>query len=294
MAVFLGLDCGGSSCRALALDERGSALFRGQSGPANILSTPVHVLRANLCKAVAGCPEPDAVCGCFAGLIGDIERALGERLLKEMYPGAKVRALPDYCAAYTASPEGTDVCVIAGTGSVVCSRVEGKWVKTGARGYLLGNEGSAFKYGRFALIAYLKNPKWADDHGLALIGRAFGHVTESAIIETLYQDHSPAALIASMAPMFGSAVKRQDKQALAFLDDQSSRLAGQAADHLQRFHQGVECPLVSVAGGVWKLGPAFLEAFKRNLAGARQSPEVVKLRRAPVHGAAMLAMEMGE
>lgn len=48
MGIYVGLDCGGSSSRVLAMDEAGTQLFVGSSGAANILSTPEFRLRRNL------------------------------------------------------------------------------------------------------------------------------------------------------------------------------------------------------------------------------------------------------
>lgn len=294
MAVFLGLDCGGSSCRALALDELGETVFQGQSGPANILSTPASVLRGNLCKAAGGCPEPVSVCGCFAGLVGDEERAIGEGMLREIFPEAQVRALPDYCAAYVASPEGTDICVIAGTGSVICSRVGGRWVKTGARGYLLGNPGSAYHYGRAALIGYLDDPDRYGEKASRLIEDTFGCINEPGIIAALYKSHSPAALLAKLAPILAEAVKDGDPDALHCMNRQIQGLARQALEHLDRYHAKAKSAVISLAGGVWDLGAPFAGAFSRTLAEAMpdRDSSTVRPKRPPAYGAARLAMEL--
>src|SRR5687768_11645928 len=137
MSVFVGLDCGGSSSRVLAVDFDGNIVFQGQSGAANLASTPENRLRRNLSHATDGCPHADYVCGCFAGLVSDDLRRRGEDHLKSLFPRAEVRAEPDYTAALYASPPGTDVCVIAGTGSLVCSRGADGILKSGGMGYIL-------------------------------------------------------------------------------------------------------------------------------------------------------------
>src|SRR5579885_573467 len=117
MAVFVGLDCGGSSTRVLAIDENGKPLFRGQSGPANLLSTPKALILKNLQAATRKCPPPVSVCGCFAGLVDDAVRKQANQLLKQVFPSVKkIRSEADYVAALAACGAETDVCVIAGTG----------------------------------------------------------------------------------------------------------------------------------------------------------------------------------
>src|SRR5436309_909319 len=109
MSVFVGLDCGGSSSRVLAIDDSGKAVFRGHGGPANLLSTPKASVLCNLKAATAGCPRPESVCGCFAGLVDEElrQRALDD--LRRLFPRAKLfRAEPDYVAALAACGPGTD------------------------------------------------------------------------------------------------------------------------------------------------------------------------------------------
>ena len=125
MAVFLGLDCGGSSCRAVAVNTSGAILHQGQAGPANLANTPPGRLQNHLYRATENSPAPDFVCGCFAGLLTADDRSRANDILARTFPSAKVRSEPDYYAALMAS-EDADVCVVAGTGSVVCSLVNGK------------------------------------------------------------------------------------------------------------------------------------------------------------------------
>src|SRR2546421_6381610 len=165
--LFLGLDCGGSSTRALVQDSEGNTVFRGEAGPANLSTTPNDELQANLSKALLNAPQPNFACACFAGLATEDDRQRATNILAQLFPKATLRIERDYPAAFAASPEGTDVCVIAGTGSLVCSRAQNpnaesspnaerrmpnaEFEKSGGNGYVLGDDGSAFQYGRALL-----------------------------------------------------------------------------------------------------------------------------------------------
>src|SRR5438105_3244428 len=127
--IWLGLDGGGSSLRALAVDERGETVFSGQSGPANLLSTPSESLALHFEKALQGVPMPEAICGCFAGLLTNTDREQAIELLAHYFPKALLRVEPDYAAALAAEQDA-DLCVVAGTGSIVCSNYRGKLVKS--------------------------------------------------------------------------------------------------------------------------------------------------------------------
>ena len=110
MAIFLGLDCGGSSSRALALDESGNRVYERSSGSANLSSTPYARLRRNLNTVLQGAPAPTSVCGCFAGLIDEETRQTALEILREAFPSARLAAVPDFAAAFHAFEEPQDVC----------------------------------------------------------------------------------------------------------------------------------------------------------------------------------------
>ncbi|HEY0867548.1 MAG TPA: BadF/BadG/BcrA/BcrD ATPase family protein, partial [Fimbriimonas sp.] len=203
MSVFVGLDCGGSSSRVVAMDERGKILFQGQSGAANLVSTPENRLRRNLASATRGCPAASHVCGCFAGLINRETWERGIDRLREIFPAAQVRAEPDYTAALYASPPDTDVCVIAGTGSLVCSKSESGIVKSGGRGYILGDQGSGFHYGRDALVHFLNHPGSASRALSDEIERLFGSPDEGTIVAAVYRTAPPSTLLAKLVRALG-------------------------------------------------------------------------------------------
>ena len=202
--------------------------------------------------------------------------------------------MPDYCAAFMASLPGTHACVIAGTGSIVCSRRGEGWAKTGGRGYLLGNPGSAFRYGQSALMQYLEHPDDASDSDKVLIEKVFGSTQEPQIVAKLYRSPSPAALLARLAPILGRDAQAGKAYAATCLAEQTTLLADQVESHLDNHIPDAEEPMVSAAGGVWNLHPIFLEALISRLHGSRREcpVKVIKSQQAPVHGAIVLAQEM--
>jgi len=144
MSIFLGIDGGGTSCKALCCDEHGVVLWEGRGGPTNWTTTPRETFIFHLEECLAGCPSPDAIAGCFAGILGPEDSFEVESLLISLYPQARVVAEADYCAAFFSCSPGTDACIIAGTGSVVVSRSADHWLVGGGGGALLGDVGSAF------------------------------------------------------------------------------------------------------------------------------------------------------
>jgi len=294
MPVYLGLDCGGSTSRVLALDESAEVVFARTAGPANLVSTPPMRLRRNLERASEGAPEPTAVCGCFAGLIDEAMRERALELLRELFPQARLRAEPDYFAAFRAFELGSiDICIIAGTGSLVCSSVDGKLTKTGGRGYILGDPGSAFQYGRDALNAYLDDPKAASPVLTRTILRVFGDVSCTEMIARIYMGGAPS-LLAKLSPALAADAGAQRAYALESLAKNGEALANVVCKHTELYHADRRIVSVGLAGGLWNSSVIYQNAVHAALQRAMPNREFqfVSASRPPVHGSVALAKEL--
>ena len=295
MSVFVGLDCGGSSSRVLAVDRGGNILYQGHSGAANLVSTPENRLKRNLMHAAKGCPQPEYVCGCFAGLISDTVRSRGIEHLSELFPSAKhVRAEPDYTAAFYASPVGTDICVIAGTGSLVCSRGPEGMNKSGGRGYILGDEGSSFHYGRDAVAHFARSPGHASNALREAILEQFGTLDASAVVASVYGATTPATLLSKFAKPLGQDARAGETYALESLHHHTSDLAETVQTHVEQFLPGKSKLTICLAGGLWKAAPVFREQFVEAVSSRLKntSIDVIRIARPPLYGAVELAKEM--
>jgi len=295
MSVYVGLDCGGSSSRVLALDDHGAILFQGQSGAANLVSTPEGRLRKNLANATDGCPKATFVCGCFAGLISEEVRERGEDLLRDLFPTAGVRAEPDYTAAFYAAPPETDLCVIAGTGSLVCSRSGNRMVKSGGRGYILGDFGSGYHFGREALIHYLDNPAGSSLAVRNAVRDLFRSEEEGAIVSALYRSPTPAGVLAKLAKALGSDARDGIPYAVESVNRNLGSLIEVVRSHIGKNMPNKKNLSISLAGGVWKANVVFKDRFTELVKEVLDDREVSvgRVSRPPLYGAVELAREMG-
>lgn len=273
------------------VDEHGTVLHENQAGSANLVSTPEFRIRRNLAHATHGAPSPDAVCACFAGLLTEEDRRRALGLLREFFPAARLRAEPDYAAALFACPEDIDVCVIAGTGSLVCSWDGVRIVKSGGRGYLLGDPGSAFRYGRDALLQFLSDPDSAGDHLTAAIARHFDSASEAEIVSRLYRAPSPPALLAKFAKAIAQDSRDGRQYAQMSLERNSRELASVLRDHCRRHMRNQEIVRVGLTGGLWKISSRFGDAFAGALAGTEGEFRLERMTTPPVYGAVRLAKE---
>lgn len=293
MPIFVGLDCGGSSSRTVAEDANGEVVYRGHSGSANLLSTPPVNLRQNLVSATQGCPAADAVCGCFAGLIDEETRGEALALLAEIFPSAKVRAEPDYAAVIAACGPSADLCVIAGTGSIVCSRKEFGWAKTGGRGPLLQDPGSAAEVGRECLTALLDDQAVSDEFRSA-VEKVFGTTDPAPLVSRLYRTKAPAAAMAKLVRPAALEASRGNERFAALIREEMRLLAAMVSRHIEDFVSQRGTIEMGLAGGLWRSHPLYAQTFGQEIGSAmpNETIKLFSLSKPPVEGAVLLAKEL--
>ncbi len=304
--MFLGLDCGGSTTRALALDEAESVVFEGRSGAANWASTPRDELRAHLREALAGAPAVKAVCGCFAGLLTREDAAQAEALLREVTGCQRTEARPDFHAAYVACPPETTICVISGTGSLVCSEHKGGMVKSGGGGPWFGDHGSAFGIVRTAIGELVKR---AGSNAVSAIIDQRGKTSEfyqrllahydaedlSEAVSKIYERRESASVLARFADSIVKDYESDSPYAEYAISSEMDQLADTISWHLRAYHRNEKEPTVALVGGLWEISEVLEEQFllpslEMKLSG--YSPVLFHPKYPPVTGAARLAMKL--
>jgi glucosamine kinase len=253
MTLYLGIDGGGTGCRAAVADAAGLVLGLGAAGPANLTTDPdttrLNILtaaREALTKAVGAraveAELPRLIAG--LGLAGANTAGVAGRSCLAL-PFARVRVETDAVTAVKGALSGGDGVVAAiGTGSVFASQRGGVIRQIGGWGLILGDEGSGAALGRAILARALR----AVD----------GFVPMTALLAALIAEHGEAAGIVGFArtalPVdFAALVPRilgsSDPAAFAVVDA-AVRDVAEAIDHLQA---DAPLPVVFIGG----LGPAY-------------------------------------
>lgn len=161
MTLFLGIDGGGTGCRAAVADASGRILGQGRAGPANIASD-VGAARDNILLAarealtVATGSDADLP-DLSAGLaLAGANAAGAAGALRAALPFARLRIETDAFGAVKGALGARDGIVAAiGTGSVFASQVDGEIRQIGGWGLVLGDEGSGARLGCSLLAAAL-------------------------------------------------------------------------------------------------------------------------------------------
>ncbi|MBS1717192.1 MAG: hypothetical protein JSS72_05630 [Armatimonadetes bacterium] len=299
-----GLDCGGSTTRLLVVDADGQPVFQATSGPANLSSTPIGRIEKSLETVACGCPPMRALCGCFAGLLDEGQQQLAAESLGKRFAAKKVIALPDYAAPLFAEGPTDRVCAIAGTGSLVASYrpVPGQEMglksfrKSGGKGYLLGDEGSAFHFGRDAIAEYLGNPEQASATLQDGIMALFGPASPTEITRAVYQSATPAALVAKMAPILAKEARDGKEYALASVELHLSRLAEVIEEHAAVNKEDLGDTGILLAGGLWKISAIYRDGISSQLSRirTRKPIDLRFMKRASVNGAVAIARTYGD
>lgn len=154
MAFFLGIDGGGSGCRAALADADGRIVGQGRGGPANI-NTDVEAAALSILQATAeavegtGADPRDLIV--TLGLAGGTMTAATGRLAG-LLPFARMQIVNDAVTAARGALGTRDGILAAmGTGSVFAVQRGGDLRQVGGRGFLMGDEGSGAVLGRALL-----------------------------------------------------------------------------------------------------------------------------------------------
>lgn len=287
--AIVGIDAGGSSTRVRAM-LHGTCVYEGTGGPGNPLLASEEAVRASYHAVLEGCPAAAQVAACVSGAGSQARREQVAGLLTDRFPGAVIRVEPDCVAGFLAAPPVTDVCVVAGTGSVVCSQAaDGSYPRSGGYGWILGDHGGAARLGRAALERYVADPAAAPDTFVPAIVRVFRDEDPRSVVRAVHATPNPAPLLARLAPMLTAAAEKQVPWAAAVLDAEMLELAVTAARHVDRYLPPAPAVHIALAGGVWESPAAtssFIAALERV---SRRRPIVARSLADPVEGAVRLA-----
>lgn len=305
----VGIDAGGSGTTVVVATREGRIIAQGRGGPANILvagENGTHeALRLALDTALASVHDGpnmrEKVVAIAAGIAGahvsaDVERL--ERLLEALLPGEAIKKVYTdgeiALAGATAGHEG--VVVVAGTGSIALGRSrDGRILRCGGWGYLIGDEGSAYVIVRRGLqeAARAIDGQVATSTLVDAFVTAFDVPNFDSIVPILYGPPAlPRDRIAAFAPVVMKCAMEGDTSAQSVLTEAGEALAGLALT-LSRRLDLCETPFqLAYSGGVWQAGELLLRPFRERVRGTCPRATVGPPLLSPAEGAVLLALRV--
>ena len=256
MALFLGIDGGGSGCRAAVCDSTGLILGEGRAGPSNIASDPDGA-RINILAAAAQALPAGTALGQLSTVMGLAGANLAQSVARFSagLPFARLRVESDALIALTGALQDSDGVVAAiGTGSVFASQRAGVVLQIGGRGLFLGDEASGGWIGRTILARCLRAADGMDPMTPLLSDLLSDHGGTSGII-AFAQTARPADL-AALAPQIVAA---EDPAAQAVMAAADAHVTA----YVTRLQGDSALPVVFLGG----LGPVFARRLQGRWAG---------------------------
>jgi glucosamine kinase len=268
MTLYLGVDGGGSGCRAAVADAAGRVLGQGTAASANIWTDPEGA-RANILAAAeaavgaagGGARLRDVVA--VLGLAGANVAGAAERLAAGL-PFARVAIESDAVVALKGALADEDgITAAIGTGSVFGAQRDRGVRMIGGWGFQLGDHGSGAVIGRALCAAALL----AHD----------GEVARTPVLARLLAEHDgPEGVVAwgkAAAPRDFAGLVPRILAAAADGDPAAEAILGRAEADIARAIDRLmaDGPLpVAFLGG---LGPVFAERLARRYAGLLRAPK---------------------
>lgn len=299
----VGVDGGGTKTNAILVGMDGTVLAEATGGPTNLQTVGITKAAQTLLDLILECcqaAQVDAVSlqQVVLGLAGagrpsartEISDRLAAISAKKKFPIKHITVETDARIALEAAfAGGPGIAVIAGTGSIVLYHTEdGKFLRAGGWGNILGDEGSGFAIGRDGLTAALRQFDGRGEKTL-LMKRALAHYGIAAmdeLIPKVYQEHAD---VAGFAPqVFEAAVERDRIAHLILL-----KHAGDLAEHVRvltmQSRPKHKIP-VSLMGGLLASENVYSKLVKEKIVSSLPQVLVLKPKFPAAFGAAILGL----
>ena len=308
VAIFLGIDGGGSKTSCLIGDET-SVLGTGTAAGSNMVRVGEAQARESLASAIRqACTvarvKPSEITRVCVGLAGAARaevsqpvRAMiseiisGEGMHRSVNPGEIIVVGDMVIALQAAFGDGPGVIVIAGTGSIAYGRNrEGQIARAGGWGFAISDEGSGHWIGRTAVAACLR--AWDEnhtEHAPMLDGLMKSWNIDSREKLVLAANATPPPDFAALFPSVLALADSGDPVARDVLARAGTVLANLAGIVIRRLFQNSGSVPVAMSGGVFGSSALVRQVFYNSLRAesteAGLNPGVIE----PVRGALEIA-----
>lgn len=274
---FIGVDGGGTKCKATLFDENFMPISDGVAGPANV-SREIDVAQQSIVTSIelalhrAGAEPGDCFPNLrvFAGLAGANIASASGALSAWHHPFKSFQFTSDLHSAAFGAHAGKDGAVlIVGTGSCAASLSAGKLTQLGGYGFLLGDKGSGAWLGKTLVTKALEGSDGIVDETDLTCQLFDAYECQSAEqLVDIFNDATPAKF-AQLAPLVINAAAQGDAIGHAIVTEAADYLNAISARALQR--SGGQLALV---GGVANAIKPWLNSDIQSVCTAPQySPE---------------------
>jgi N-acetylglucosamine kinase-like BadF-type ATPase len=268
--LLLAVDGGGTKTQAVVADLEGKVLARGLAPSSTVHNVGFEQSCLALTTAIEGAlvnvlgPQARsegrvwrgariaAACFGLAGIDSPEDEAEVSRWVREQAITSRFAVVNDSELILAAgTPEGWGVALVGGTGSVCLGRTrEGRTVRVGGWGPILGDEGSGYQ---IAVSALHRVTQTADGRAeaKALLDAVLRHWSlkdATGLIRHVHADKTTPSDIAGLASVVLDLATRGDAEAKAIVDEAGCELARHVQAVVRKL--GVAKPPLALSGGL--------------------------------------------
>ena len=275
--LYLGIDGGGSKCRAVIVSSEQQVLGEGLSGPANPLrgmkiatdSILAAAQQALISAGLSLTDMPRLIAG--AGLAGVNVPQYFQLLSDWQHPFKALHLTTDLHIACMGVHQGQDgAVIIVGTGSCGLAAVNGQLTEVGGHGFPYGDNGSGAWFGmQLVHKVLLSMDKLADSTQMTALLQQELNVADTLGVVSHFM-HATPTTYAKYAPLVFTAAEQGDAVALQVVAQGADFISAIARRLLQQ-----QPPRLSFIGGLaHKLLPYLPLEIRQQVTPAQQAPEL--------------------
>lgn len=299
----IGADGGGTKTELVLIDELGNLIAKERVGSTNYQAMGGAKVKQELLAGFNKLVKKsniqlNKINHIFLGLAGAGRKSDQNEILalfRDMEIGGRLSVESDAIVAL-AGAFGTEpgIIIISGTGAICFGKnKEGKVVRSGGWGYLLGDEGSGYYIGRSAIIAALK---YFDGRGektdlLQKITQHFNLNSIEEIIPQIYQNKIDRIKIADLAPIVFERAKIGDiisDEIIKKTGQELGRLAKAVAEKLGITGEEIKVGLI---GSIFKQKELLINNIAKELYEVSWNVSVSEPLFEPSVGAGLMALQ---
>lgn len=293
----IGVDGGGTTTRAVVIDDNLQVLGRGESGPGNFYSAGEKAAVENIAASVNAALKSARIHASdiqswglgLAGACSDSDKASQRQALLSQVGNAKIVVDEDAAAAQAgAFAGGAGAICIAGTGAN-CFGVNEKGERRGADGFgpLLGDRGSGYWCGEQALRAACASYDGSGPNTVLQesVFAQLGAKDVYELIEIVYASDFKKDRIAALFPLVLQAAGSEDVVALDILQRAGQELAKTTLAVLQP----LKINRVAPVGGLLANNTLVRPTYENALREVMPDVQIIEPMHDALTGAALLA-----
>ncbi|MFZ5518109.1 MAG: N-acetylglucosamine kinase [Candidatus Zhuqueibacterota bacterium] len=299
----IGVDGGGTKTELVLIDNSGNYIGRAKVGSSNYQAIGGEKLKEILLSGFSDLLKSTNVLSqkvdhVFLGLAG-AGRESDRKEIKALFQNTEFQdkitvdsdAIVALAGAFGTAP---GIIIISGTGAICFGKnSEGKVMRSGGWGYLLGDEGSGYYIGRKAIMAALK---YFDGRGektrlRQVLEQHFNLQSIELIIPLVYQNKIDRVAIAQLAPMVFEQATKGDvvsDEIIRGTGRELGKLAKAVAEKLNFANEEIK---VAFIGSIFKQKEMLINDISKELYELSWNVQITEPMFEPQFGAALMAMQ---